>query len=64
MRYYKAHPERKSENPDMIERHVAKLRADILQQRKEDGQSTNAEGLDDEHVRIAWPLGLMMIRKR
>lgn len=61
-RYFKEHAAAKAEKPDMIERHVAKLRAAVLQARE--GGVGVEEGLDSEHVRVAWPLGLMMIRKR
>lgn len=62
-RYFKIFPELKKEKPDMIDRHTEKLRECVLKERaqKEDG---NPEGLDDDHVRVAWPLGLMMIRKK
>ncbi|CEH19384.1 Methyltransferase [Ceraceosorus bombacis] len=46
---------------DMIDLHVQKLREAVLRQRAQ-GMGTQ-EGLDDDHVRVAWPLGLMMIRK-
>ncbi|PWN35539.1 S-adenosyl-L-methionine-dependent methyltransferase [Meira miltonrushii] len=60
-RYYKAHPEAKGQKPDMIDKHVEKLREAVLQERKGGAQ---ADGLDDDHVRVAWPLGVMMIRKK
>lgn len=60
-RYFKAHPELKKEKPDMIDRHSTRLRQTVLQDRAKG--LGNKEGLDDDHVRVAWPLGLMMIRK-
>jgi hypothetical protein len=61
-RYFKAFPELKKEKPDMIDRHTEKLRASVLKERAQ--KNGNPEGLDDDHIRVAWPLGLMMIRKR
>ena len=45
----------------MIDKHVEKLKEIVLQQRRE---GVEADGLDDNHVRVAWPLGVMMIRKK
>lgn len=61
MQYFKKNPDLQAEKPDMIDRHVEQLRNQVLQERA-NGIGTE-EGLDDDHVRIAWPLGLMMIRK-
>ena len=60
-RYFKAFPELKDEKPDMIDRHTEKLREAVLKERAE--KDSNVEGLDDNHIRVAWPLGIMMIRK-
>lgn len=61
--YFKAHPQEAQEKPDMIERHVAELKSRVLDERRQ-GKVAFDDGLDDEHVRVAWPLGLMMIRRR
>lgn len=45
----------------MIDKHVKKLKEAVLQERKD---GVEADGLDDDHVRVAWPLGVMMIRKK
>lgn len=60
-RYFKAFPELKEEKPDMIDKHVKLLRKEVLEERK--AGIGSEEGLDDEHIRVAWPLGLMMIRR-
>jgi hypothetical protein len=62
MRYSKSFPELKKEKPDFIDRHSDRLRSRVLEERAQG--VGNAEGLDDDHVRVAWPLGLMMIRKK
>lgn len=61
-RYFKAFPDLKKEKPDMIDRHAAQLRQKVLEQRAKGLGSS--EGLDEDHVRVAWPMGLMMIRKK
>lgn len=60
-KYFKKYPDLQAEKPDLIDRHVEQLRTRVLEERAS-GIGTD-EGLDDNHVRIAWPLGLMMIRK-
>lgn len=60
-RFFKQHPHLQQEKPDMIDRHTNRLREQVLKERSK-GIGTQ-EGLDDDHVRVAWPLGLMMIRK-
>lgn len=62
LRYFKAVPSLGMEKPDLIDRHADLLRAKVLQERA-DGVGCE-EGLDDDHIRVAWPLGLMMVRKR
>lgn len=61
-RFFKEHPKMKEENPDMIERHTQELRKRVLDERRR-GIASN-DNLDDDHIRVAWPLGLMMIRKK
>lgn len=61
-RYFKEHPELKKEKPDMIDRHSTRLRQLVLQDRAKGIGSQ--EGLDDNHIRVAWPLGLIMIQKK
>ncbi|UZJ53050.1 hypothetical protein CBS101457_002370 [Exobasidium rhododendri] len=61
MQYFKKNPDLQAEKPDLIDRHVERLRNLVLQERSK-GVGIE-EGLDDDHIRIAWPLGLMMIRK-
>jgi hypothetical protein len=60
-RYFKKFPDLQAEKPDLIDRHTEQLRAQVLKERA-NGIGTK-EGLDDNHIRIAWPLGLMMIRR-
>lgn len=45
----------------MIDKHIEKLKEAVLQERKNGAQ---ADGLDENHVRVAWPLGVMMIKKK
>lgn len=45
----------------MIDRHTERIRDAVLQERSK-GIGTD-ERLDDDHIRVAWPLGLMMIRR-
>lgn len=47
---------------DIAARFVRKLRGKVLDDRKNNAIGTE-EGLDDEHVRVAWPLGLMAISR-
>lgn len=61
--YFKKFPEKAAEKPDMIDRLCVELKERVLAERR-DKTATFEDGLDDEHVRVAWPLGMMMIRRK
>lgn len=66
--YLKIHPEEKEEPGDLATLAAEEIKARVLANRKESvGENAYAQAdrqLDDDHVRIAWPLGLMAIKKK
>lgn len=62
--YLKSHPEEKEGQGDVANRFVRDMKSLVLQRRREITASRPPEQLDDENVRIAWPLGLMAIKKK
>ncbi|CAO1629968.1 unnamed protein product [Sympodiomycopsis kandeliae] len=61
--YHQKFPQDK-QNPDgdIVDRFVARLKNCVVQDRAK-GVGT-LEGLDEQHIRVAWPLGLMAIKKK
>ncbi|CAO1619194.1 unnamed protein product [Parajaminaea phylloscopi] len=77
--YMKAHPEEREGKGDIADRAVENIRAKVLAARADSKRAggarararagTGAYGvddaqLDDDHVRVAWPLGVMAIKRK
>lgn len=66
--YLKAHPDEKAKEgkDDIANRFVKGIREKVLAERKKrrEGQEVKAGWLEDEQVRLAWPLGIMAIAKK
>ena len=62
--YLKVHPrDKQGGEGDIASRFVSRLKREVLDERKVNNVGMQ-EGLDDEHVRVAWPLGLMAVKKK
>lgn len=65
--YLKVHPHDqdkiKGGEGDIASRFVNRLKGKVLEDRRNNHVGTE-EGLDEGHVRVAWPLGLMAIKKK
>lgn len=64
--YLKNHPQEQQQGGgDVASRFVERMRSKVLRQRRNgEAVSSSVERLSDDEVRIAWPLGLMAIRKK
>lgn len=60
--YLKAHPEEQEGEGDIADRFIKKLRGKVAEERAR-GVGTE-EGLPDDKIRVAWPLGIKGIRKK
>ncbi|PWN30476.1 S-adenosyl-L-methionine-dependent methyltransferase [Jaminaea rosea] len=77
--YLKAHPEEKEGDGDIVSRFVTEIRGKVLALRREKREARERDidksaaekregklhqGLSDDKVRVAWPLGIMAIAKK
>ncbi|PWN23770.1 S-adenosyl-L-methionine-dependent methyltransferase [Microstroma glucosiphilum] len=60
--YMREHAEEKEGPEDVVGRFVRSLRGKVDEERKR--SIGTEEALDEAHVRVAWPLGLMAIKKK